>query len=125
TTLRRIDESTRLAWSNDTGAVQADPFRWGHAYIPGYTPPAGQSTTPTTPNVGHPNLDGALSPQTIYQPAIDGVPISGRDPVAPSDSILVNKVKLNPASAEFEFNAKVPGALHVVLWTGYHARIPR
>ena len=80
TTLRHIDQSTRLALSNDTGGVQADPFRWAHAYLPGYTPPAGRSTTPTTPNVSHPNLDGVLSPQTIYQSATDGVPISGRNP---------------------------------------------
>ena len=32
------------------------------------------------PNVSHPNLDGAESPQTIAQSARDGVPISGRVP---------------------------------------------
>ena len=35
TTLRHIDQSTRLGWSNDTGGVQADPFRWGHVVHPG------------------------------------------------------------------------------------------
>ena len=99
TTLRHIDQSTRLALSNDTGGVQADPFRWGHAYIPGYTPPAGRSTTPTTPNVSHPNLDGVLSPQTIYQSATDGVPISGRNPAPANDSISIQKVKLTQAAA--------------------------
>ena len=69
TTLRHIDQSTRLAWSNDFGGVQSDPYRWGHATLPGYTPPAGRPTTPTTPNVSHPNLDGVNSPQTIYQSA--------------------------------------------------------
>ena len=97
TTLRHIDQSTRLAWSADTGGVQADPFRWGHAYLPGYTPPAGRSTTPATPNVSHPNLDGVLSPQTIYQSASDGVPISGRNPAPDDDSISIGKVKLTRA----------------------------
>lgn len=124
TTLRHIDQSTRLAWSNDTGSVQSDPFRWGHAYIPGYTPPSGQSTTPTPPNVSHPNLDGALSPQTIYQSATDGVPISGRDPAPASDSITVTKPKLNPAKAEFEIDATGPGTTHIFLWAGDHAAIP-
>ncbi|MFL6035163.1 MAG: PIG-L family deacetylase [Gaiellaceae bacterium] len=124
TTLRHIDQSTRLAFSNDTGGVQADPFRWGHAYIPGYTPPAGRSTTPATPNVSHPNLDGVLSPQTIYQSATDGVPISGRDPAPTNDRIAIEKVKLNPEKVEFDFSATGPGTVHVFLWTGDHASIP-
>ena len=45
TTLRHIDQSTRLAWST-FGSVQSDPYRWGHATLPGYTPPAGRPTTP-------------------------------------------------------------------------------
>jgi hypothetical protein len=124
TTLRHIDQSTRLAWSNDTGSVQSDPFRWGHAYIPGYTPPAGRSTTPTPPNVSHPNLDGALSPQTIYQSANNGVPISGRDPAPASDSISVSKPKLNLTKAEFQIDATGPGTAHIFLWAGDHAAIP-
>ena len=40
TTLRHIDKSTRLAWSA-FGSVQSDPYRWGHATLTGYTPPAG------------------------------------------------------------------------------------
>ena len=51
----------------------------------------GRPTTPTTPNVSHPNLDGVLSPQTIYQSAQDGVPISGRDPAPAEDSISVSQ----------------------------------
>lgn len=39
---------TRLGWST-FGGVQGDPYRWGHAYLPGYTPPAGRSTTPAAP----------------------------------------------------------------------------
>jgi len=71
TTLRHIDQSTRLAWSS-FGSVQSDPYRWGHAYLDGYTPPAGRPTTPPAPIVSHSNLDGADSPQTIYQSALNG-----------------------------------------------------
>ena len=124
TTLRHIDQSTRLAWSADTGGVQADPFRWGHAYLPGYTPPSGRSTTPTAPNVSHPNLDGVLSPQTIYQSANDGVPISGRNPAPDDDSISIGKVKLTPVNAELELDATGVGTAHIFLWTGDHASIP-
>lgn len=133
TTLRHIDQSTRLALSNDTGGVQADPFRWAHAYIPGYTPPPGRSTTPTTPNVSHPNLDGVLSPQTIYQSATDGVPISGRNPAPNNDRIRIMHVELTklpkhgpppPLMVKFEIDAKGPGTAHIFLWTGDHASIP-
>ena len=37
---------TRLGWST-YGGVQGDPYRWGHATLPGYTPPAGRPTTPS------------------------------------------------------------------------------
>src|SRR6266540_3495622 len=123
TTLRHIDQSTRLAWST-FGSVQSDPYRWGRAVLAGYTPPPGRSTTPAPPNVSHPNLNGVLSPQTIYQSAIDGVPISGRNPAPANDSITLSKPKLNPAKAEFEIDATGPGTAHVFLWTGDHGVIP-
>ena len=126
TTLRHIDQSTRLAWST-FGSVQSDPYRWGRAALAGYTPPAGQPTTPATPNVSHPNLDGVLSPQTIYQSAVDGVPISGRKPAPENDSIQVTKVKLSPPAAgklELEIDATGPGTAEIFLWTGDHGAIP-
>ncbi|MEO7587211.1 MAG: PIG-L family deacetylase, partial [Arachnia sp.] len=39
---------TRLAWS-PFGSQQSEPYRWGHAYLDGYTAPEGRSTTPTKP----------------------------------------------------------------------------
>ena len=80
TTLRHIDNSARLAWST-FGSVQSDPYRWGRATLPGYTPPADRPTTPRTPTLEDP-LDSADSPQTIAQSARNGVPISGREPGA-------------------------------------------
>jgi LmbE family N-acetylglucosaminyl deacetylase len=123
TVLRHIDQSTRLAWST-FGSVQSDPYRWGRAVVAGYTPPPGRPTTPAPPNVSHPNLDGVLSPQTIYQSAVDGLPISGRNPAPANDSIAISKPKLNPAKAEFEIDATGPGTAHVFLWTGDHGAIP-
>ena len=79
---------TRLAWSA-FGSVQSDPWRWGHASVAGYTPPADRPTTPEPPNVSSPNLNGVDSPQTIAQSARNGVPISGRDP-APRENQIRN-----------------------------------
>ena len=123
TTLRHIDQSTRLAWSA-FNSVQSDPYRWGHAYLSGYTPPAGRPTTPTPPIVGHPNLDGTNSPQTIYQSAVDGVPISGRNPAPPNDRITISNPVLGPSTAEFDIHATGPGTAHFFLWSGDHAAIP-
>ncbi|HZO97600.1 MAG TPA: PIG-L family deacetylase [Gaiellaceae bacterium] len=123
TTLRHIDQSTRLAWST-FGSVQSDPYRWGRATLLGYTPPPGRSTETAPPNVSHPNLDGVLSPQTIYQSAVDGVPISGRHPAPADDRISVSKDKLNPPKVELTIDASGPGTAHVFLWAGDHAAIP-
>ena len=124
TTLRHIDVSTRLAWST-FGSVQSDPYRWGHATLPGYAPPADRPTTTAPPNVSHPNLDGVLSPQTIYQSAVDGVPISGRDPAPANDRIAaISKDKLNPPKVELTIEATGPGTATVFLWAGDHAAIP-
>jgi len=76
-----------------------------------------------------------LSPQTIYQSAVDGVPISGRNPVPEKESLDVKKVKLHPGKlpptgtpddmrVEFEFDAKGPGTVHIFLWVGDHGAIP-
>ena len=90
TTLRHIDNSTRLAWSA-SGSVQSNPYRWGDATLTGYTPPADRPTTPRTPSVEQP-LNGVDSPQTIWQSANDGVPISGRSPAPRNDGIVIGRV---------------------------------
>ncbi len=106
TTLRHIDNSARLAWST-FGSVQSDPYRWGRAVLPGYTPPASRPTTYHTPNVSHPNLDGAASPQTIAQSARNGVPISGRDPATGANAIAITGATSGPSALNVNF---VPGA---------------
>ena len=51
------------------------------------------------PNVSHPNLDGADSPQTIAQSARNGVPISGRVPAPASDRITRDPGRWSAAGA--------------------------
>ena len=65
---------TRLAWS-PYGGVQGDPYRWGHASLPGYTPPAGRPTTPSEPVIPDTAALSVDSPQSILQAATDGVPL--------------------------------------------------
>ena len=124
TVLRHTDQSTRLAWST-FGSVQSDPYRWGHATLPGYTPPADRPTEAPPANVSHPNLDGAESPETIYQSAHNGVPISGRVPAPANDQITsIQHPTLGASSADMDILASGTGTARVYLWTGDHGAIP-
>jgi LmbE family N-acetylglucosaminyl deacetylase len=123
TTLRHIDQSTRMAWST-FGSVQSDPYKWGHATLPGYTPPAGRPTTPAAPNVSNPNLNGIDSPQTIAQSARNGVPISGRVPAPASRGITVGSAVLGTNEVKVDIDAAGPGLLHVFLYDGEKGYTP-
>lgn len=118
-----IDQSTREGWSA-WNSVQSDPYHWGHAYLQGYTPPAGQSTTPATPVIPASAAQGVDSPQTIYQSARNGVPIAGLAPAPASDQLSVTKSSLSPSSATLSLNASGPGRAHIFLWSGDHSYIP-
>lgn len=120
TTLRHIDMSTRLGWSA-LGSVQSDPYRWGQASLTGYTPPADRPTTPAPPNVSNPNLNGALSPQTIEQSARNGVPISGR---VPASDLQILYAGLGRSSVEIYTASKGSGTARAFLWTGLIGAIP-
>ncbi len=123
TTLRHIDQSTRMAWST-FGSVQSDPYRWGKAVLANYTPPASQPTTPAAPNVSHPNLDGIDSPQTIAQSARNGVPISGRVPAPASRGITVLGASLGTGVVNLDVDAAAAGTLHAFLYSGNKGYIP-
>jgi len=114
TTLRHIDMSTRLAWSA-LGSVQSDPYRWGVATLPGYTPPADRPTTPAPPNVSNRNLNGALSPQTIAQSARNGVPISGR---VPTTDLKIQHAALRGNSVDIVTSSRGSGTARAFLTTG-------
>ena len=124
TTLRHIDQSTRLAWSNDTGGVQADPFRWGHAYLPGYTPPAGP--------VDDAGDAERLAPEPRRRElAADDLPVGagrradlGPQVGAGGDSIAIIEPEAGATTAEFDITATGAGSAHFFLWAGDHGAIP-
>lgn len=120
TTLRHIDMSTRLGWSA-LGSVQSDPYRWGLATLPGYTPPADRPTTPAPPDVSNPNLNGALSPQTIAQSARNGVPISGR---VPTDDLKVLSSDVRGDAVHLVTSSKGNGTARAFLTSGELGAIP-
>jgi LmbE family N-acetylglucosaminyl deacetylase len=123
TVLRHTDVSTRLAWST-FGSVQSDPYRWGHATLPGYTPPAGRPTEALDPTISSSNLNGTLSPQTIAQSARDGVPISGRDPAPKGDRIVRVEARQRSSTIELDLRASGRGTAQVFAWSGDVGQIP-
>jgi len=120
TTLRHIDQSTRLGWSA-LGSVQSDPYRWGLATLPGYTPPPDRPTVPGPPGVSSPNLNGALSPQTIAQSARNGVPISGR---VPTSDLQIRYAGLRANAVEILTTSRGTGTARAFLTTGELGAIP-
>jgi hypothetical protein len=120
TSLRHIDMSTRLGWSA-LGSVQSDPYRWGLATLPGYTPPADRPTTPAPPDVSNPNLNGALSPQTIAQSARNGVPISGR---VPTDDLRILYAAARGNAVQLVTSSKGSGTARAFLTSGELGAIP-
>ena len=106
------------------GSVQSDPYRWGHAFLAGYTPPPGRSTTTATPILQNTNLDGADSPESIYNAATNGVPLSGREPAPASDSISIVSVAMTPSAVTLKLNATGTGTAHVFLYAGDPHAIP-
>jgi LmbE family N-acetylglucosaminyl deacetylase len=114
TVLRHIDMSTRLAWST-FGSVQSDPYRWGRATLPGYTPPADRPTTPAAPKLAQP-LDSANSPQTIAQSARNGVPISGREPAPESRGLRINGATVSGTTVNLNVTAGAAGTARLFLY---------
>jgi hypothetical protein len=107
---------TRIGWST-WGGVQGDPYRWGHATLPGYVPPAGRPTTPSAPVIP---LTAALSvdsPQSILQAAEDHVPLAG-GPAARDEVRVVSGPTLGAAGLSLVLRAAGPGRAHVFAWTG-------
>jgi hypothetical protein len=78
-------------------------------------------TTPTEPIIPDSALHGVESPQTIYQSATNGVPISG---LQPSRALRVSNVELGSAALEMDLQSNEAGTAQVYLWTGPHGNIP-
>jgi hypothetical protein len=107
---------TRLGWST-WGGVQGDPYRWGHADLAGYTPPADRPTEPAEPIMPLDVARSVTSPQSIYQSAGDGVPLAGGPPAGPGLAVTFGaEPALNDDDLSFELIATGDGTAHVFLW---------
>src|SRR5690606_27348767 len=111
---------TRTAWS-PFGSQQSEPYRWGHAYLDGYEPPADRPTEPSDPIIPDTALMGVESPQTIYQSAVRGVTISG---LPASHGLTVSDVEIGNPSVTLSLDATEAGTVRAFVWQGDLGMVP-
>lgn len=111
---------TRTAWSA-FGSQQSEPYRWGHAYLAGYQPPADRQTKANPPIIPDTALTGVESPQTIHQSAMRGITMSG---VQPTDSVTVKNVRIERSEIVVSYDAKHSGTLRGFVWSGDPRFVP-
>jgi LmbE family N-acetylglucosaminyl deacetylase len=109
---------TRIGWST-WGGVQGDPYRWGRATLPGYTPPSGRPTTAPPPVISKTAALSVNSPQSIMQAARTGVPLAA-GPAAPrSDTARVaGRPTVTGGAVTFRIRATGPGTAYAYVWNG-------
>lgn len=111
---------TRTAWSA-IGGQQSEPYRWGHAYLENYVPPAGRSTTPAEAIIPDTALTSVESPQSIWQSATRGVTLSGQQPTT---ALSVTDVEFSDSAVTVSLDASEAGTTRVFLWDGDLSFIP-
>ena len=100
---------TRIGWST-FGGVQGDPYRWGVATTPGWTPPAVPTKAPVIPTDG---LLSVNSPQTIAQSVRNGVPIAGGPAAEDGTSAVATAAFRQTSSVRVRVDVDGPGEAHV------------
>ena len=109
---------TRIGWST-WGGVQGDPYRWGLATVPGYTPPPGRPTTAPPPVISRTAALSVNSPQSIIQAAAIGVPLAAGPAAPASDTArITGRPQVKGGSVTFRLRATGPGAAYAYVWDG-------
>lgn len=106
---------TRIGWST-WGGVQGDPYRWGLATLPGYTPPAGTPTMPPAPVIPRTALQSVDSPQSILQAVRDNVPLAGGREAPAGDTAWATGATAAGTTVTVTLRATGPGIAHVHLY---------
>ncbi|PRX97255.1 sugar-binding protein [Allonocardiopsis opalescens] len=104
---------TRIGWATYSG-VQADPFRWGLATLPGLAAAEPAPVEPTLPDEAASSTD---SPQSIAQSAADGVPLGG-GPGLPGSALRLRSAQAEGDTVRVGLRAGVAGRADVFVWDG-------
>ncbi len=105
---------TRIGWST-WGGVQGDPYRWGVATLPGYTPPADRPAEAPEAVIPLTALSSLDSPPSLAQAVRVDVPLAG-DPASRSqDAGWVESARSGRSSVTARLRANASGTAHVVV----------
>ena len=107
----------RLGWST-WGGVQGDPYRWGHAVLPGYAAPGDLPLEAPPARVPDTAAQSIASPQSIAQSVRNGVPLGGHAAVAPAQAPVIRSVTLRGDDLVTVVESKVSGRAHVFAYDG-------
>ncbi|MDA4892720.1 PIG-L family deacetylase [Streptomyces sp. MS2A] len=111
---------TRTAWSA-FGSQQSEPYRWGHAYLDGYTPPSSRPIEAPAAIIPQTALQGVESPQTVFQSATRGGTISG---LQPTTALTMGDVAFDAEGATLSYSAEAAGTARVFVWKGDARFVP-
>ena len=100
---------TRIGWST-WGGVQGDPYRWGVATAPGWTPPAVATKEPTIPDEALASVD---SPMSIAQAVRTGVALAGGPAADPRRSAVVREAARSGSTVRATVDVKGSGTASV------------
>jgi LmbE family N-acetylglucosaminyl deacetylase len=104
---------TRIGWST-FGGVQAAPFRWALATLPGLAESDPAPVPPTLPDTAVLSVD---SPQSIDQAAADGVGLGGGPALSPRTARLTS-VSADDSEVTMRLQSRVAGDANVFLVSG-------
>jgi LmbE family N-acetylglucosaminyl deacetylase len=107
---------TRIGWST-WGGVQGDPYRWGLATLPGYTPPPDRPTTAPPPVMPKTAALSVSSPQSIIQAASTHIPLAA-GPSADASVRLVGRPRVADGGVTFRLRSTAPGVVYAYVWDG-------
>ncbi|MFK9093116.1 sugar-binding protein [Bacillus salipaludis] len=107
---------TRLGWST-WGGVQGDPYRWGHGKLKDYHPDMNLPQQPKEPIIPMDVAKSVLSPQSILQSSLNGVPLASGVAAEKDSLMMVGKPKVSQNTVNVKLKAKIPGTANVFLWS--------
>ncbi|MGG5261114.1 sugar-binding protein [Phycicoccus avicenniae] len=108
---------TRIGWST-WGGVQGDPYRWGVATLPGYTPPADRPAEAPEPVIPLTALSSLDSPPSLAQAVRVDVPLAGDPASSPARAGWVERLTTSKDTAWVRLRANGPGTAHVYVVDG-------
>lgn len=100
---------TRIGWSTWQG-VQGDPYRWGVAQLPGWTPPEVETKEPVIPLDA---LDSVNSPRSIAQAVRTGVALSGGPHASKRRSATLVNAKRHGKAVRARVKVRGGGTAHL------------